>query len=930
MPKKELVLIDGHALAYRMFYALPLDRFNTRAGEPTNATFGFVRTLMDLVLADDPPEYVAVSFDVGKTFRDDLFPDYKATRAKTPDELHMQVQRIREVVAAFDIPIIEKEGFEADDVLGTLAKQAVEKQIPTRILTGDRDLLQLVDDHIHILLSGRKGVEEYDAAAVESKYGIRPDQIVDFKALVGDTSDNIPGVHGVGEKTAASLLNKYGTLEGVFENVEQIKSDRFRNAIIEGRDSAFLSRKLARIITDVPVVLDLDACKTGNFDREKLADLMRELEFRSLGERLRETAPAPVQQLSLFDTGATPVVSKKLPSVEKVSETKVQVITTKEQLDKLVDDLKGSQVICFDTETTGVDEITADLVGIALSNEPGNGVYIPVGHQLLEDKKNQLPLEKVIEALKPFLADPAIPKVAHNAKYDRTILIRYGVDVNPIAFDTMLAAWLIEPSSLGLGLKNQAWMRLGIEMTEIKELIGEGKQQLTMAQVPVSRAAPYAAADVDMPLRLKKKLEPELEEKQLCKLFTSVEMPLIPVLSEMEMTGVLLDSDYLVSMSSDLGKQLVELEDSIYKHAGHPFNINSTQQLSDVLFKEIGLPTEGLRKTSSGFYSTAADVLEQLAGVHAIIDLILQHREVSKLKSTYVDALPGMVNPATKRIHTSYNQAGAITGRIASSRPNLQNIPIRTELGRLVRKAFVARPGWFFLAADYSQVELRVLAHISKDPALLNAFEHNQDIHASTAAAVNRIPIDQVTPDQRRFAKSVNFGLLYGMSAFRLARESDLTLDEATKFVQAYFDSFPNVRGYLEGTIRKAKEQGWVETVLGRRRYFPVLERKSTDRTSSLAKQRAEREAVNFPIQGSAADIIKIAMINLYNSLQEGGYRARMILQVHDELVLEVPEGELQDVKKLVVDIMTQAYKLLAELKVDVKVGENWLDMSKV
>ncbi|MBN1317224.1 MAG: DNA polymerase I [Anaerolineales bacterium] len=928
MAKKELVLIDGHALAYRMFYALPLDRFNTRAGEPTNATFGFVRTLMDIVFGDDPPEYMAVSFDVGKTFRDDLYPEYKATRAKTPDELHMQVDRIREIIQAFHIPIIEKEGFEADDVLGTIARQATEMGVPTRILTGDRDLLQLVNEKTHILLSGRKGIEEYDSEAVKARYGIRPDQIVDFKAMVGDSSDNIPGVRGVGEKTAASLLNKYETLENIFQNVENISSARFRNAITEGESSAYLSRKLARIVTDVPVDLDLESCRTGDYDRERLVQLMRELEFRTFSERLRETSPAAGQQLSLFETAVKPAVSKKLPSDASVSQLTYQVVLTKDHLKKLVEKLGQSEIISFDTETTSVDEITADLVGIALSSEPGEGYYVPVGHQLPEDKEKQLPLDLVIEAIRPVLTDPNITKTAHNAKYDYTLLHRYGIDVSPITFDTMLAAWLLEPSSRGLGLKNQAWMRLNVEMTEIKSLIGEGKSQTTMAQVPIFKAGSYAAADVDMPLRLKKKMEPELEEKHLWNLFTTVEMPLIPVLSDMELTGVLLDSDYLKSMSSDLADRLQSVESSIYRIAGHSFNINSTQQLSDVLFIELQLPTEGLRKTSSGRYSTAADVLDQLVGAHEVIDLILQHREMSKLKSTYVDALPEIVNPATRRIHTSYNQAGAITGRIASSQPNLQNIPIRTEMGRLVRRAFVARPGCQFLAADYSQVELRVLAHICQDPALLDAFENDQDIHATTAATVNRIPIDQVTTDQRRFAKSVNFGLLYGMSAFRLARESDLTLDEATKFVEAYFASFPNVRGYLNDTIRLAKEQGWIETVLGRRRYFPVLERSSSGRTSALARQRAEREAVNFPIQGTAADIIKIAMINLHHALIDGKFESKMILQVHDELVLEVPDNELEVVKELVVNIMAQAYRLRTELKVDTKVGHNWLDMN--
>ncbi len=930
MPRKELVLVDGHALAYRMFFALPMDSFSTRAGEPTNATYGFARALMDLILADDPPEYLAVSFDTGKTFRDEIFPDYKATRAKTPDELHMQVDRIREVVAAFNVPILEKDGYEADDVLGTIAQQAAAQGVRVRILTGDRDLLQLVDEQTHVLLAGRKGTDEYDPSAVELKYGIRPDQIVDYKALVGDTSDNIPGVRGVGDKTAVKLLQEYETLEQIYEHVDEIESARFRSALVKGRENALLSQRLARITIDVPVTLDLEACRAADFDRARVADLMRELEFRSLGQRLRERAAGPDgRQLGLFAEAESAVAHSAVASGAERAGTRTHVVSSAADLEALVRHLAEAPAICFDTETTSTDEMTAELVGIAVSPAAGEAYYVPVGHVLEEDRGKQLPAADVIAALRPVLTDPGIPKVAHNAKYDLTVLERLGLSVAPITFDTMLAAWLLEPASRGLGLKNQAWMRLGVEMTEIVQLIGRGAKQITMAQVPIAQAAPYAAADVDMPLRLQQQLEPELKEKGLWRLFAEVEMPLIPVLAQMEQTGVALDPGFLQQMSIELAGRLGALEESIHQLAGHPFNINSTQQLSKVLFEELGLPTEGLRKTKSGHYSTAAGVLETLKGRHAIIDRVLKHREVTKLKSTYVDALPEMVNPATGRIHTSYNQAGAITGRIASSGPNLQNIPIRTELGRQVRRAFVARPGYLFLAADYSQVELRVLAHICQDPGLLEAFQRGQDIHATTAAAVHRIPLDQVTRDQRRFAKSVNFGLLYGMSAFRLARESELTLAEAEHFVESYFDSFPAVRGYLEETIRQAKEQGWVETVLGRRRYFPVLQGTAAGgRTSALARQRAEREAVNFPIQGSAADIIKIAMIDLHRALATEGYRARMILQVHDELVLEVPAEELEPVTKLASRVMEDAYQLRAALKADTKAGPNWLEMT--
>ncbi len=644
MPRDQLVLIDGHALAYRMFYALPLEAFSTRAGEPTNATYGFTRSLMDLILADDPPEYLAVSFDTGKTFRDDIYPEYKATRAKTPDELHIQVDRIRQVVQAFNVPVLEMEGYEADDVLGTIARQAAAHGVEIRILTGDRDLLQLVDEQTRVLLAGRKGTEEYDPAAVLGKLGVRADQVVDYKAIVGDSSDNIPGVRGVGEKTAVKLLAEYATLDGVYAHVEEIASARFRKALVAARDEAYLSQDLARIRTDLPMTLDLEACRTVDFDREVVAELMRELEFQSLGDRFRSEAPAAPRQLSLLDVPA-PAGAPSRAAVSSTGGTDVHLVTDPPALEKLVRRLGKASLICFDTETTGVDEMTADLVGIALSPAVGEGYYIPVGHTVREEGVQQMALTTVLEALRDVLQDPSIPKVAHNAKYDLTILQRYGLTVSPVWFDTMLAAWLLDPAGRGLGLKNQAWVQLGVEMTEISQLIGQGAKQITMAQVPIKQAAAYAAADVDMPLRLVEVYEPKLREMQLWHLFSDVEMPLVPVISEIERAGVALDAEYLRGMSGELALRLDELTGRIYELAGRMFNINSTQQLSQVLFEDLQLPTQGLRKTKSGHYSTAAGVLESLMGSHEIIQVILEHREVAKLKSTYVDALPEMVNP---------------------------------------------------------------------------------------------------------------------------------------------------------------------------------------------------------------------------------------------------------------------------------------------
>jgi DNA polymerase-1 len=925
MTTDRLVLIDGHALAYRVFYALPLESFLTKDGEPTNATFGFARTLLDLILADSPPKYLAVSFDVGATFRDEMFEAYKGTREKMPDELRTQIERIREVVQAFDIPILELDGFEADDVLGTVAEQAKPLGVPVLIVTGDRDLLQLVDENTRVELpAGRyqRQPQLYDSSAVIEKLGVRPNQVVDYKALVGDSSDNIPGVRGVGAKTAVKLLAQYDTLDGVYEHVDEIKG-AMQKKLVEGKDQAYLSYKLALIVTDAPIDLDLDACITQDFDRSSVLELFRELEFRSLTGRVMDT----------MDEVLT--VSAQPP-------TDTVIVQNIEQLDELMAKLEAAPWISFDVETTGLDEMTAELVGICLAVEPGEGYYIPIGH-LDGDAQNrrgqmnlfagdaqlapnQLPLVDVIEALRPALTNAEIPKVAHNAKYDYAIMRRYGIEVAPLGFDTMIAEWLSNPASKHLGLKDLAFHRLGIEMTEISSLIGKGRDQISFAGVPIDKAAPYGAADADVTLRLMQDLEPEIGEKGQERLLNEIEMPLVTVLAAMEREGVGVDVDFFQQMSTELATRLRQLEETIHNKASGPFNINSTQQLSDVLFVKLDLPSEGLRKTKSGHYSTAADVLLNLKSEDesGIISNIIEFRELGKLKSTYVDALPGMVNSSTGRIHTSYHQTGAITGRLASSSPNLQNIPIRTEVGQQIRRGFVARQGWQFLAADYSQVELRVLAHISQDEALLEAFRSDQDIHQTTAAAVYGIPVEDVSYNQRRFAKAVNFGLIYGMGAFRLARDSDLTRAEAEEYIAAYFDRFPGIRQYLDETKLKARTDGYVETLLGRRRYFPIF--RSRQRVNRQVEMRAEREAVNHPIQGTAADIIKIAMIELHASLRDE-YRSRMLLQVHDELVLEVPDEEIEEIRPLVLETMSTAYPLDVPLKVDASTGKNWLEL---
>ncbi len=927
MTTRKLVLIDGHALAYRMFYALPLSAFTTKQGEPTNATYGFSRTLLDLILTDHPPQYLAVSFDVGKTFRDDIFAEYKGTREKMPDELRLQIERIKEVAAALNIPILELEGFEADDVLGTVARQAKPLAVPVHIITGDRDLLQLVDENTQVELPTRSSQpkEVYDPDGVVAKMGVRPDQIVDYKALVGDSSDNIPGVRGIGAKTAVKLLAQYDTLDNIYANQENIKGAMGKK-LAEGKDSAYLSQKLARIITDAPIQLDLEACVTTDFDAVPVLELFRELEFRSLtnllvdrGGALGETAAA---------TGQPP--------------TETVTVRSQKQLNDLVQKLNAAPAIAFDVETTSLDEITAKLVGICLCVEAPVSYYIPVGHLASEAQatsgqmglfaseptlaEGQLLMTAVLDAIRPAMTNPAIPKIAHNAKYDYRVLYHHGLEVTPIGFDTMIAEWLTDPASKHLGLKDLSRHRLGVEMIEIKSLIGRGKKQISFAEVPIEDAAPYGAADADMTLRLAAPLQEEIKEKGLEQL-VEMEMSLISVLAAMEDEGVGVDADFFRQFSRDLAARLAQLKGEIHEIAGTPFNINSTQQMSDILFKRLNLPHEGLKKTKSGHFSTAAAVLETLkpADKSGIIAAILEYRELGKLKNTYVDALPQLINQKTGRIHTSFNQTGAVTGRLASSNPNLQNIPIRSEVGQQIRRGFVARSGWIFLAADYSQVELLVLAHMSQDEALIEAFLQDQDIHRTTAAAVFGIPVAEVTYNQRRFAKAVNFGLIYGMGAYRLARDSELTLSEAEKYIEAYFARFPGIRRFLQETKQKARQDGYVETLFGRRRYFPVfLVRGGAGNQQAIA--RAEREAINHPIQGTAADIIKLAMIRLHQELT-AHYRTRMILQVHDELVLEAPEDELEVVKPLMMGIMSNAFKLDVPLKVDASVGYNWLEL---
>ena len=930
-----LFLIDGHALAYRTYFALTAGagggRWVTSKGEPTAGIYGFASVLMKILEIEDP-DYLAVAFDTGKTFRDDIYPAYKGTRAKMPEDLRPQIERIRQLVDAFNIPRLEMEGYEADDVLGSVSKRIVGDGYGVKIFTGDRDLLQLVDERLIVNLPGRSlsQSKDYLPQDVVDAFGVRPDQIVDYKALVGDSSDNIPGVRGVGAKTAVKLLQAYDTLDNIYAHLDELKPG-LKKKLEESKDNAYLSQRLARIVTDLDVPIDLEMARPRQFDPDVVRDLFRELEFRSLLKRLNvletmygKRIAVDGEQLSLF--GGVHVTNNSRGKIEGAgSDIHARLVNTSKGLNDLVQKLNAAKVIAFDTETTSTNKMEAKLVGISLAIDEREGYYLPVGHA--KSDAAQLKLSQVMDALKGPLTNPKIEKVGHNLKYDYVVMLRHGLKVEPLTFDTMIAEWLINPSSRNLGLKNLAWVRLGAQMTNIRDLIGKGKNQKSMADIAITKVLPYAVDDAVIVLRLLPLLKSDLEKVSVRQLFERMEMPLISVLAEMEMAGICLDVAFLKQMSEKLAKRMRTIEDSVYEQVGKKFNINSTQQLSVVLFDKLGLnPPDRTRKTSSGYYSTAASVLELMRGAHPVVDLILEYRELSKLRSTYIDSLPLQVNPDTGRIHTSYNQAGSVTGRIASSDPNLQNIPVRTELGREVRKAFVAEDGHQLLAADYSQVELRIAAHMAQDKAMIDAFRKGEDIHTATAAAIYHVPAGEVTREQRRHAKAINFGLLYGMSPFGLTRSTDLTLAEAEDFVERYFEQFPGIKRYIDDIQEKAKKLGYVETLLGRRRYFPSLQR---DRNKNV-QNRALREAINAPVQGTAADIIKLAMLEVQKTIHEKGLGVRMLLQVHDELIFEVQETDAKQVAQMVKSIMENIYQLDVPLKVDISVGKNWGELKRI
>jgi DNA polymerase I len=899
---KLLLLFDGNALVHRAFHALPALTVS-KTGEMVNGVQGFASTLLK-VLKDFKPGYWAIAFDrPSPTFRHEKFAEYKKQRPPTPPELISQIKRVHQVTETFNIPIFEVDGFEADDILGTLAVKASGQGMDVLIVTGDNDILQLVTPHVKVL-APRRGFSDtvvYDEEAVKAKYGILPNQVSDLKAFTGDTSDNIPGVKGVGEKTAVKVLQQYETVENVYKNLDSLEPVKLRELLREFHDRVQENKELTTIVTDIDLPFDPEKCRVTAYDRQKVVDLFRELEFVGLLNRLPE---------GFHDTSAE-------TSSRVTPEGNYTVISTVEALDALIDHIKSCPEFAFDMETSGLNVLLAFPVDFSLSCSDGEAYCVPVGHRGLS-AVTQLPLTDVVAKLKPLFEDAGKPKIAQNGKFDMMALAGQGIQVKNLAFDTMLAAYLLGEKSIGL--KALSFNKLGIEMKPITDLIGTGAKQITMDMVDIEQAAQYSCADADITFRLKGVLEEELRKQNLWQLFNEVEVPLVPVLASMEMDGVALNTGLLKSLSQSMGEELARLEKDIYSSIGHQFNINSSQQLSQVLYEELSLPKP--RKTKSG-YSTDASILEEMKDQHGVIPLILQYRQLTKLKSTYTDSLLSLVNPKTGRVHTSFNQTGTTTGRLSSSDPNLQNIPIRTELGAQIRKAIIATSGWYLLSADYSQIDLRALAHISQDPELIATFLRNDDIHTATASKVFNVPVQEVTSSMRRAAKTVNFGVIYGMSDYGLEQATDFSREEASKFIVAYFEKYPGVKKYIEDTKKQAREQGYVQTVLGRRRYIPEIQ--SPNR---LIREGAERMAINMPVQGTSADIIKIAMINIYREMTDRGLSSKMILQVHDELVFDIPSRELDIMKELVGRLMPSALKLVVPLKIDVKIGRNWGEMS--
>ncbi|WP_213520878.1 DNA polymerase I [Nonlabens sp.] len=936
---KRLFLLDAYALIFRGYYALIKNPRINSAGMDTSAIMGFTNSLFD-VIRREQPEYLAVAFDKGGSQeRVELYGDYKANRDETPEAIKIAVPYIQRILKAMHIPIVVEEGIEADDLIGTLAKQAEKEGFTTYMVTPDKDYAQLVSENIFMYKPARmgNGIEIWGIPEVQKKFEVeRPEQVIDYLGMMGDASDNIPGLPGVGDKTAKKFIAAYGSMEGLLANVEDLKG-KMKEKVRDNAALGLLSKKLATIRLDCPVTFNAKNYELDDPNVEAVHEIFDELEFRRAKETMAKifskeiasesssnsststgsSASAGAGQFSLFDAPGSGTAAEAETTGRKT-------LATSDHFYQLVEEGMGTKLflqslmqqssVCFDTETTGLDPLAAELVGIAFSWEKGKGFYLPI-------PKDQEAAQNIVDQLKPFFESEQIEKIGQNLKYDIKVLHKYGVRVKAPMFDTMLAHYLINPD-MRHNMDVLAETYLNYTPQSIVELIGKkGKNQRSMRDVELEKQKEYAVEDADITFQLKEDFTPELASAGTDRLFKDIEMPLLQVLAAMEIEGINLDESFLSSLSGALETDIAQLEAAIYEAAGEEFNIGSPKQLGIILFEKLQL-VDKPKKTKTGQYSTAEDVLSYLSKDHAIIQNVLDYRGLAKLKSTYVDALPSQVNPKTKRIHTNYMQTVAATGRLSSTDPNLQNIPIRTERGRQVRKAFVPRDdNYTLLAADYSQIELRIIAALSEEETMMAAFQNGEDIHASTAAKVFNVALEDVTREQRSNAKTVNFGIIYGVSAFGLSNQTDLSRGEAKELIDTYYATYPKLRAYMDDQVNFARENGYVETVLGRRRYL-----KDINSSNAVVRGAAERNAVNAPIQGSAADIIKIAMINIYKKFEEMNCKSKMLLQVHDELVFDIHNDELEDMKKLIQEEMQNAYKLSVPLDVEVGIGQNWLE----
>ncbi|GBF20830.1 MULTISPECIES: DNA polymerase I [Arenibacter] len=942
--QKRLFLLDAYALIFRGYYALIKNpRINSK-GMDTSAIMGFMNSLLD-VIRREKPDHLAVCFDKGGSAdRTEMFAEYKANRDATPDAIKIAVPYIQNILKAMHIPVVELEGMEADDIIGTLAKQAEKEDYKVYMVTPDKDFGQLVSENIFMYRPARlgNGIEIWGIPEVQKRFGVeRPEQVIDYLGMMGDASDNIPGLPGVGDKTAKKFIEQFGSMENLLANTDKLKG-KMKEKVQENAELGILSKKLATIFVDCDVTFNAKDYELSMPDGEKVQEIFEELEFRRLKDQFlklfssesdsdnpeeskqepntskKKQTEAGGGQFSLFGgdgqvTGGTIKEVSSRKSIKEVSHV-YQSILPGMAMKLFVQNLMKQTSVCFDTETTGLNPLTAELVGIAFSWEAGKGFYVPFP----EDKKEA---QEIIEQLRPFFEADDIEKIGQNLKYDIKVLHKYNISIKGKCFDTMLAHYLINPD-MRHNMDVLAETYLNYTPISITELIGKkGKNQLSMRDVPLEQQTEYAVEDADITFQLAQHFRPELKEANTEELFNDIEIPLLHVLADMEQEGINLDKDFLNSLAKDLDNDIKNLELKIYKEAGEEFNIASPKQLGEILFDKLKL-VDKPKKTKTGQYSTAEDVLSYLAKDHEIIQSVLDYRGLSKLKSTYVDALPEQIEESTGRVHTDYMQTVAATGRLSSNNPNLQNIPIRTERGRQVRKAFIPRnEDYTLLAADYSQIELRIIAALSDESTMIEAFKNGEDIHASTASKVFNVPLEDVTREQRSNAKTVNFGIIYGVSAFGLSNQTDLSRAEAKELIETYYKTYPKLRNYISEQIEFARENGYVQTVLGRRRYL-----KDINGSNAIVRGAAERNAVNAPIQGSAADIIKIAMINIHKKLEEGKYKSKMLLQVHDELVFDVYKPELEELKTMIKTEMENAYKLSVPLDVELGIGNNWLE----